>query len=512
MSALKILSKWIAAILFIFISVTLTISLYDFYSIVKTSTNLVEEEHLIQNTRTTATMIREKIKSDLNTVYGLASMLSNFESITDQRAKDFLKKAGTEYPFSVLLVKDLEGNYYTNNNSEINLKEPYYLMGTTGGHKNISVIYQNALYGRDMISLDSPIYHGEQIVGTVSGLFYVDYINNIISESINRKDTQHQYQIVEKNGDFILSSDLSDFHRYKDLYSFLDRITMSTETQERSFLQDFQEERPGAYIYTLENKNNYLCYMPIGINDWHLIATAPDSGLNLQRMSIQNPTVTLALRIVALFILLIVYMIWRQLIYRRTMENSKAELETLNELLFQKNEHLKVKAENDLLTGLYNKITSELMIADYLSNEGKEGRHALLVIDIDDFKNINDTLGHLVGDRAISDVADAIDHCLRTTDIKGRIGGDEFIVLLKNFKSDESLKNKTLELSEKIKKIHFEEEPSWVMSGSIGISIYPDHADNFTELFQKADDAMYFAKENGKGGYSIYSSDLEYWI
>ena len=114
MGTLKKLSKWIAVILFTFISVMLAIFLYNFYTVVQISSKIIEEEHLLQNTKTTATMIREKIKSDLNTVYGLASMLSSFDSINSEEAKAFIHKAGQEYPFSILMVTDLKGNYYTN--------------------------------------------------------------------------------------------------------------------------------------------------------------------------------------------------------------------------------------------------------------------------------------------------------------------------------------------------------------------------------------------------------------
>lgn len=169
-----------------------------------------------------------------------------------------------------------------------------------------------------------------------------------------------------------------------------------------------------------------------------------------------------------------------------------------------------MKAENDLLTGLYNKITSELVISDYLLNEGKEGRHALLIIDLDDFKNINDDLGHLFGDIALTETANEINHCLRTTDIKGRIGGDEFIVLLKNIKSNEDVELNAARLSSRLKEIKVTNAGiEWRLSGSIGIAIYPDHAIHFKDLFLKADKAMYSSKELDKGSYCIYNSNLD---
>ena len=154
-------------------------------------------------------------------------------------------------------------------------------------------------------------------------------------------------------------------------------------------------------------------------------------------------------------------------------------------------------------------MTSELAISEFLSNEGRGGRHALFIVDLDNFKGINDEFGHFYGDKALTAVADAIDHCLRTTDIKGRIGGDEFIVLQKNISSNEDATRKAAEICYWLTKIKLSKEIPWKVSGTIGISIYPDHADNFKDLFLKADKAMYYAKEQEKGSYYIYDSKAE---
>ena len=507
MKALERLNKWIAAILFLVIAVTLTIFLYDFYSNITGSTKTAAEEHLIQNSRTSATMIREKIKSDLDTVYALSSLLSNFEHIDSPDAKILLKKVGNELPFSALMVSSIEGDYYTNNGATVNLNETQDLIGATSQDTGISVIYKNALFGRDMIALESPIYQNERLVGKVSGLYYTNYINNILDDAANGNG--HQYQIVDRDGKFILTSGMSGFYDHKNIYSFLDSVSFRKGSKADDVIRDFTVGKPGVSSYTDDGRAEYFCYMPILINDWYLISTAPDIGINLQTMTMQNPTVTLLFRIIILFILLILYIVWRQVRYRVAMEKNRKELEILNEKLQIKNETLKLKAENDLLTGLYNKVTSELAIADYIENEGKLGRHALLIIDIDDFKEINDELGHIIGDKALTEVANGIDHCLRTTDIKGRIGGDEFIVLLKNIHSNEDLELKAAEISSILKAIQLSKDTSSMLSCSVGAAIYPDHSVDFTDLFQKADKAMYYSKEIGKGTYFIYNRDIE---
>ncbi len=507
MKMIEKLGNWIAVILFVLISATLTLFLYDFYSIITKSALMTAEEHLLQNNRLSATLVREKIQTDLDAVYALSSLVSGFETIDSPEAKTMLKRVGNEFPFSALMVSAPDGTYYTNNGSEINILNPKYLIGSKISDKMISVIYRDALYGRDMIALESAIYKDDKIVGKVSGLYYTNYINNILDNPANRNG--YQYQIVDRNGNFILSSGISAFDDYDNLYQFMDSVSFTKEGGSAKIIHEMRTGKPGSSALTRNGETNYISYMPIGINNWYLLSLSPDIGADLQTFSMQNPTVTLAIRIIVLFIILILYINWRQIRYRVTMKNANKELGILNERLQARNESLKVKAENDLLTGLYNKMTSERAISEYLSNEGKAGRHALFIIDLDDFKGINDELGHIYGDKALTEVANAIDHCLRTTDIKGRIGGDEFIVLLKNISSNEDATHKAAEICYWLKKIRLSKESPCKVSGTIGISIYPYHAENFKDLFVMADKAMYFAKKHEKGSYYLYDSKFE---
>jgi diguanylate cyclase (GGDEF)-like protein len=506
MRTLDKLSKWIAVILFMLIASTLSVFLHDFYTIITKNTTDAAEDHLLQNTRTSSTIVREKIQSDLDTVYTLAKLFSNFDSLNSPEAKALLKSLGNEYPFSILLVKSNDGTYYTNSGSDINLRNTEYLLGTKNSDLGISVVYKNALYDRDMIALESSIYHDGKLAGTISGLYYTNYIYNILNTAENQNT--HQYQIIDRTGNFILSSGMSMFYEYDDLYSFLNASGFQKVNKDK-VVHDFVGGRPGVTFFKKDGKISYFCYMPIGINNWYLISQAPELGIDMQAITVKNPTVLLSLRIIVLFIILILYIVWRQIRYRVGMEASRSELERLNERLQAKNETLKVKAENDLLTGLYNKVTTELVITDFLQTDGKEDRHALFVIDLDDFKRINDELGHIYGDKALTEVADAISHCLRTTDVKGRIGGDEFLVLLKFVKSDTDIIQKAEEIIKKLNGIRILYGSDWTIGASIGIAVYPEHSEKFTELFRKADKSLYFSKEHGKGTYCIYRNEID---
>ena len=160
-------------------------------------------------------------------------------------------------------------------------------------------------------------------------------------------------------------------------------------------------------------------------------------------------------------------------------------------------------SQKDGLTGLYNKKYTQSLIEDYLTGEGSRGIHAVIMIDIDNFKCINDTLGHIQGDAALIAVAQSLQSLFRASDVVGRIGGDEFLILLKNLDSNRILLEKLRTACCVLREIHLE-DPDYRVSGSVGASIYPADGTSYRELYQKADTALYHSKEHGKDQYCIY--------
>lgn len=170
---------------------------------------------------------------------------------------------------------------------------------------------------------------------------------------------------------------------------------------------------------------------------------------------------------------------------------------------------LRQRAEHDLLTGLYNRVTTTNLINIALRDSGENDRHALFVVDIDNFKLVNDRLGHLSGDRLIVETARLIRKNFREEDIIGRVGGDEFVIFLKAFPSLELILNRAEELGNSLREIRSDTLECIGISGSIGISFYPHDGKTYEELFWKADCAMYAAKNSGKDTYRVYTRMIE---
>ncbi|MGL4594994.1 MAG: diguanylate cyclase, partial [Thermoguttaceae bacterium] len=171
----------------------------------------------------------------------------------------------------------------------------------------------------------------------------------------------------------------------------------------------------------------------------------------------------------------------------------------------QKEQILANKAEKDQLTGLYNKSTTETLIKATLTDrKNVSGVHGLMIIDADNFKQVNDRLGHQWGDDVLVDVSQKLKPIFRADDIVGRVGGDEFFVFMKNYGDTKLLQSKAEEICEAFRNTYNEGDVSVSISASVGIATYPEHGTDFESLYKNADTALYITKEKGKNCYTLF--------
>ena len=163
----------------------------------------------------------------------------------------------------------------------------------------------------------------------------------------------------------------------------------------------------------------------------------------------------------------------------------------------------RVYAERDMLTGLFDKISGINLIENKLMISTEESQHALFMVDIDFFKDVNDNLGHAVGDIVLKDVAEILSKLFRDADIVCRFGGDEFVVFASDIKEIDFVAKKADEICIALQKSYNENGITQGISASIGASIYPIHGTSYGELFSFADKAMYVTKQGGRNGYTI---------
>lgn len=235
-----------------------------------------------------------------------------------------------------------------------------------------------------------------------------------------------------------------------------------------------------------------LAYSPVGINDWYVaIGVNQEYAKRLQRQAWNNTKVILYRLLIAIFAFLGVILILNIVGKIRSHEE---------------NRDLADKADTDLLTGLNNKLATERKIKEYMGLHPDE-QALMFVLDIDNFKKINDTMGHAFGDEVIRTLGHQIRGEFRVSDIIGRIGGDEFMIFLKNLKDDSLVEQEANRVAKFFANFQAGEYVKYSATASIGAAVYPRDASDFESLYKAADKALYKAKERGKNQLAFYKED-----
>ena len=241
---------------------------------------------------------------------------------------------------------------------------------------------------------------------------------------------------------------------------------------------------------TVNDVETALVHVPIGINDWTMVTGISQSYVDRQMdkqwgdvrsMMIQLVVVTLV------FICLIVGI------------NISGKV-----INYRKQEQLEEKADTDLLTGLNNKLATERKIKEYIAKNPKS-RAMMFILDIDNFKKINDTMGHAFGDEVLRSLGQQIGSIFRASDIIGRVGGDEFFIFLKNIMMDETIKKEAKKVENFFQDFKTGEYTKYSATASIGVAIFPEEGADFDSLYKAADQALYKAKKRGKNQLAFYN-------
>ncbi len=168
---------------------------------------------------------------------------------------------------------------------------------------------------------------------------------------------------------------------------------------------------------------------------------------------------------------------------------------------------LRERAERDSLTGLFNRESCQTLIGEYLAGREENSLAAMLILDLDNFKSINDNYGHLYGDSVLSQIGSKLRQMFRSQDIVGRIGGDEFLIFMQNIPDEELVYSRCDQILNTFRSFFGQCAPGVNASCSIGVAMVPAHGTLFNDLFRRADEALYLSKRQGKGVCVVYAPE-----
>jgi len=328
---------------------------------------------------------------------------------------------------------------------------------------------------------------------TLKGYIVVEYVPEIMESVIDtpRFSTRRAFALVSANGDVI-----EKVGKKNDLFNVGDNIFETSKNYKfedgsfMTFRQAVLECRTGTQRIEYDGVKTNIYYMPVehckGIVLMVVDNAEVERSFKIVTKNIRMMLIGIGISIVLFIIINIVVTL-----YNRTKFSVESE-------------DLQNKADTDQLTDLYNKMATERLIKEYIEGEGKNTLSVLFVIDIDNFKKINDTMGHAFGDTVLYQLGHQIRAWFRVNDIVGRIGGDEFMIFLKDVKNYEIIQKEGSRIMQFFHGFNVGEYTKYSPTASIGGAVYPNDAKNFDSLYKAADKAVYKAKRGGKNQVAFY--------
>ena len=167
---------------------------------------------------------------------------------------------------------------------------------------------------------------------------------------------------------------------------------------------------------------------------------------------------------------------------------------------------LEKRAQVDMLTELLNKVTTQELIDMRIDGcRRKKTMGTLMMIDVDNFKSVNDTYGHVIGDRVLAELGRVFRTSFRGTDVAGRVGGDEFMLFIPELATREAAEALARRIKDQVTKAFAGSPVEGKITISIGAALFPEHGQSFEELYRAADKALYTVKRNGKADFHFYT-------
>lgn len=297
------------------------------------------------------------------------------------------------------------------------------------------------------------------------------------------------YEILSSQGEN--EAYLSDGN-IKDVISY--NATNENKQAIKNMGIDFKNKQPGAQVVTIKGDVRSLCYAPIDVGNFYfMIGVEHEYVLEKGHEYYAEATSMLFAMIIAIGVFFVLVLIIN-FIAKIVDKKQKSELQ--------------LKADTDLLTGLTNKAATIRMIKEYMA-QNPNGTGVLFVIDIDNFKKINDTMGHAFGDEVLKELGHQLRGMFRALDVVGRFGGDEFMVFMSDVKDPAAIKRNGDRLRDFFRNFKAGEYVKYSVTASIGAAVFSEDGKDFESLFKTADKAVYVVKKRGKNDVAFYSDVKE---
>ena len=440
--------------------IALVLSIYDFNNKMDEAIQTVVDDQAEQIGLYYAAGVEDKLKAVGNITDAVASIMASRPDRSDaflNEKLDTLMKASDAYMTAYCASN---GTGFLNDRRQIDMTELNYYDSILGETPHYLFARTDGINGQSAFIYVCPITNPGKVNGYLLSYMEPAEMSDFFENSVY--GDKAFFSLVNRNGTIMAS------------YGATDQTTILKNDFWNS-LKGIAESLGSWTLFDRQQQKG-----DNGIDESYL------SGI---QQSFREPIVDLIVKIsVSIAAALIVITVINVLVRIKVSEHSKV---------------LEDKADTDLLTDLNNKMATERKIREYMEQyPDKQG--VLFVLDVDNFKKINDTMGHAFGDEVLRNLAVRLQSMFRATDIVGRTGGDEFMVFLKDIRDISMIEREGKKIEQFFHQFEVGEYVKYSVTASVGAAVFPRDGRTFEDLYKSADNALYVSKRHGKNQLTFY--------
>ena len=476
--------NYITAILIFICAMTVSLSIF----LVKVQNSIDTNSQNIMTS--TVSHQSDHVLSILQIHYGflnsIADKMGKSSSLLSDGNMKLLVSMAENTDFERTALIEADGTAHYDNGAEKNVAQRRYFQEAMQGKETLSDPLESSIDQEMRVILGVPVYQNGNVIAVLGGSYNITALSRMLFNDVF--DDSGYSLIINQNGEIIAYDGDPAYHEitYGDnFFKFYEHKKLLSDDTLKKIRLDFKNEKDGTVRLQTASTSDaaqYLSYTKLGMNGWMICYVIPVADAQNSYDFIKSDESILLGIFLILVLLLVLYII-------RT--NRK------------QNEELIRTAELDGLTGAYNKRATEAYINKILTQMPDE-KGTFVILDVDKFKDVNDRYGHAAGDTVLHELAKTFFRHFRKDDIIGRIGGDEFVIYMRNIESKEIASARVKNLIENVRSLPFEEMNGNHVTISVGIAFVPEAGNCYMDLYKNADTALYETKQNGRDGYHVY--------
>lgn len=459
------------------------------------TSRMTEQQEVVEGLQDVTESYAQQIESTLDSVWKSTDLVASYAMRTGGEGTDFsalLHSVCDAAGVYDAVICDTDGNGIRPSGEEVKLGEAEYFAQVKSGGRQILYVTDDGIAGGDALVVVSAIEKEGVRTGYVIGFYEPASLSSLLKRL--NLGTGACFVLIDRTGRVVMTAgnkESSFAEKTTDYFDFLKQNGENEESVTRMYTL-IQNDISGICYVDLKGESKAIVYVPMKNQKFYLLTCVSQKYINQALVREWSSIQSIVWQVIILMMVFAGVVIVMNIL-TRIRDNEKSR-------------EMADKADTDLLTDLYNKAATERRIKDYLAAHPDQ-MGLLFVLDIDNFKKINDTMGHTFGDEVLRTFGIQIRAEFRATDILGRTGGDEFTIFLCNMKEESIIRTEAKRLERFFQNFQAGEYVKYSATASIGAAIYPQDGKDFESLYKAADNALYVAKKRGKNQLAFYGDD-----